>query len=183
MYLAGGLSANNVGSAIRTRKPFGVDACSKLEFEKGKKDKIKVINFIRRARNTDETVKFSRNIDRHEVRPIIKTTPSGYFFIMMGQIHSLPEIYIGKKSLSLLMIYLSGFDSATGRFGIEFEGGFYPKGLLNWVLSQLSVKYNPSLHFSNLILEECNYDEEKAFDLYFALLEEFKLEKENLGNY
>ena len=80
------------------------------------------------------------------------------------------------------MTYLSGFDDARGRFGIEFDDGFYPDGLLQWILSQLSVEYKPSLHFSQLILEECNGDEEKAFNLYFALLEEFKLEKEVLKN-
>ena len=32
----------------------------------------------------------------------------------------------------------------------------------------------------NNFIEKCDNDEEKAFDFFFALLEEFKLEKENL---
>jgi phosphoribosylanthranilate isomerase len=46
MYLAGGLSAENIGQAIENVKPFAVDACSCLEREKGKKEPIKVNRFI-----------------------------------------------------------------------------------------------------------------------------------------
>ena len=46
MYLAGGLAPENVGEAIRTVKPFAVDACSCLERVKGLKDHIKVQAFI-----------------------------------------------------------------------------------------------------------------------------------------
>lgn len=51
IYLAGGLSADNVQEAIRKVKPFGVDACSRLELSPGKKDPKKVEAFIRNARN------------------------------------------------------------------------------------------------------------------------------------
>jgi phosphoribosylanthranilate isomerase len=46
MYLAGGLSAENIGDAIEKVKPFAVDACSCLEREKGKKEKIKLNQFL-----------------------------------------------------------------------------------------------------------------------------------------
>lgn len=181
MYLAGGLSADNVGSAIRQKKPYAVDACSKLETEKGKKDKIKIVNYIRRAKNTDKTIEQSKNLEGQKLRPFIKTVSKDYFFDMMSNIHSLPEIYIGKKSLSLLMMYLHGYHNATQYFGVEFEDGFFPESS-SWMINKLTVENNPSLHFSNLILEECGGDEEKAFNLYFALLEKFKLEKEDLSN-
>ncbi len=180
MYLAGGLSADNVGSAIRAKKPFAIDACSKLEVENGKKDKIKVINFIRRAKNVDKTLEESKAIGNQRLRPIIKKVPRGYFFDMISDIHSLPEVYIGKKSLSLLMMYLDGYYDATQYFGVEFENGFFPE-ISNWVRDKLVVKDKLSLHYSNFILEESEGDEKKAFDLFFALLEEFKLEKEDLG--
>ncbi len=45
MYLAGGLSQDNVAKAILETKPFAVDACSCLEREKGKKDKILLKKF------------------------------------------------------------------------------------------------------------------------------------------
>ena len=46
MYLAGGLSHENIVECYHKLKPFAVDTCSCLEKEKGKKDKMKLINFI-----------------------------------------------------------------------------------------------------------------------------------------
>ena len=54
IVLAGGLSAANVAEAVRIVKPWGVDACSKLEYEPGKKDFAKVTAFIRAARGLKE---------------------------------------------------------------------------------------------------------------------------------
>jgi phosphoribosylanthranilate isomerase len=48
--LAGGLDAENVAEAIRMAKPWGVDACSRLESAPGVKDHEKVARFIRAAR-------------------------------------------------------------------------------------------------------------------------------------
>jgi len=52
IVLAGGLGPDNVAEAIRTVRPWGVDACSRLEREPGKKDFAKVEEFIRQVRNT-----------------------------------------------------------------------------------------------------------------------------------
>jgi len=46
MYLAGGLSAENISEAILAVKPFAVDACSSIEKAKGVKNYAKVKNFI-----------------------------------------------------------------------------------------------------------------------------------------
>lgn len=46
MYLAGGLSAENVAEAVLNIKPFAVDACSLLEKNKGLKNSQKVRDFI-----------------------------------------------------------------------------------------------------------------------------------------
>ena len=59
----------------------------------------------------------------------------------------------------------------------HFEVGFQ-----GWIAEKLlGYKVTP-LGWNFIILEQTNNDEEKAFDLFFALLEEFKLEKENLNN-
>ncbi|MBA2494606.1 MAG: phosphoribosylanthranilate isomerase [Acidobacteria bacterium] len=46
MYLAGGISADNVSQAIEKVSPFAVDVCSSVEKERGLKDSQKVKNFI-----------------------------------------------------------------------------------------------------------------------------------------
>ncbi len=50
IVLAGGLDADNVGEAIRKLRPWAVDACSRIESEPGKKDRVKMRAFIEAAR-------------------------------------------------------------------------------------------------------------------------------------
>ena len=50
IVLAGGLDALNVARAIAIAKPWGVDACSKLELAPGRKDHQKMRDFIEAAR-------------------------------------------------------------------------------------------------------------------------------------
>lgn len=47
--LAGGLDETNVADAIRAVKPWGVDACSRLETQPGRKDREKMKRFVRAA--------------------------------------------------------------------------------------------------------------------------------------
>ncbi|NLO28965.1 MAG: phosphoribosylanthranilate isomerase [Methanosarcina mazei] len=51
VILAGGLTPENVGEAIRVVNPYGVDASSGLKDSNGFKDEMKVINFVHRAKN------------------------------------------------------------------------------------------------------------------------------------
>jgi phosphoribosylanthranilate isomerase len=51
---AGGLAPENVQQAIRTLRPWGVDVVSGVESTKGKKDRARVAEFIRVARQAAE---------------------------------------------------------------------------------------------------------------------------------
>ena len=51
IILAGGLDASNVRQAVAAAEPWGVDACSRLESTPGKKDRTKLIAFLRALKN------------------------------------------------------------------------------------------------------------------------------------
>lgn len=53
LYLAGGLSPENVGRATKSVEPYAVDACSCLEISKGVKDHEKLRRFIANAKGNE----------------------------------------------------------------------------------------------------------------------------------
>jgi phosphoribosylanthranilate isomerase len=50
LVVAGGLTPENVGEAIGALRPWGVDVVSGVEAEAGRKDAVKVREFVERAR-------------------------------------------------------------------------------------------------------------------------------------
>ncbi|MGH9870985.1 MAG: phosphoribosylanthranilate isomerase [Pyrinomonadaceae bacterium] len=50
LFLAGGLSAENVADAIKQVNPYGVDACSRLESAPGRKDHTRMRAFVAAVR-------------------------------------------------------------------------------------------------------------------------------------
>jgi phosphoribosylanthranilate isomerase len=55
IFLAGGLTPENVSEAIRSAKPYAVDVCSGVESKPGKKDPALVVNFMRAVRSSRRT--------------------------------------------------------------------------------------------------------------------------------
>ena len=54
VILAGGLTPENVGEAIKQVKPFAVDVNSGVEYQPGRKDSDKLKNFAHEVRKADE---------------------------------------------------------------------------------------------------------------------------------
>jgi len=53
IIVAGGLDETNVQQAIEEARPWGVDVCSRIETEPGRKDHVKMRKFIQAALATD----------------------------------------------------------------------------------------------------------------------------------
>jgi phosphoribosylanthranilate isomerase len=49
IIIAGGLDETNVGTAIAEARPWGVDVCSRIEIEPGRKDHVRMRMFIQAA--------------------------------------------------------------------------------------------------------------------------------------
>jgi len=52
IFLAGGLTPENVGEAIRTARPYAVDVCSGVESRPGKKDALRMRSLVRAVKGT-----------------------------------------------------------------------------------------------------------------------------------
>jgi len=163
MYLAGGLSHENVGSAIWNVKPFAIDVCSGVEYDKGRKDKIGLINFIVKAKNR------------------LRDLSSDVFYDFLSAIHQRPAMYFGRKSLTDLSNFIYGFQMALNLSKAKFDTGKFFTDFESFVSKKLNDTVGAH-NWCSRILHKVNSNEEKAVDLFFAHLEEFKLEKEDLSN-
>jgi len=56
VIIAGGLTADNVGKAIRLFEPWGVDVVSGVEREPGRKDDVKLRSFVAAVRNSGTAI-------------------------------------------------------------------------------------------------------------------------------
>ncbi len=165
MYLAGGLSHNNISKAIYKVEPFAVDACSCLEIEKGKKDKVDLINFISTA--TFDGLLFGQRSDLLFYLRIFRASPI------------LPH-----KSITQICIFIYGYLSALDVTKPEYD---IKAGTLLRAFEKSEGIFrgmfaNGVLNYAKHFLAQSNGNEERAFDLFFAKLEEFLLENEYLNN-
>lgn len=162
MYLAGGLNDLNIVRALDLVKPFAVDVCSGIEIEKGLKDEIKLINFVTKGK-TDLSKLSEQNL-----------------FVLLSAIHQKPVMYVGKKSLTSLFAFFCGFDLADKLGEKKFNSREILSDEFSYFVQHKFKQGRSAMGWCSRILEKVDNDEERAVDLFFALLEEFKLEKENL---
>jgi len=63
LFLAGGITPENVAAAIRTAKPYAVDVCSGVEAKPGKKDPARIKAFMREVR-LSQKVRFAQKAQK-----------------------------------------------------------------------------------------------------------------------
>lgn len=161
MYLAGGLSQDNLANAIHEVKPFAVDACSCLEIEKGRKHKVNLINFICIASFSNSVL---QKVD-------------GLLFLLR-LFRSRPKLYLPQKSITQICIFIYGFLSALDIEKTAYDSAeAFLKKLDRHERIQRGMFAHGIYSYAKHFLDKCNGDEEKAFDLFFAKLEESLLEK------
>ena len=136
---------------------------AELKTKRVKKNKTALINFIVKAKSR------------------LKDFSPDVFYDFLSAIHQRPAMYFGRKSLTDFNNFAYGFRMALNLSKAEFDTGNFYTDFEGFV----SKKLNDTLgahNWCSRILFKAESDEEKAFDLFFALLEEFKLEEESLIN-
>lgn len=173
-YIAGGLDRSNISSAILSAKPFGVDACSCLESSPGKKDKIKLINFLSIAKYQLPEVVKEYSIEKNH--PIYRFVRSLDLFDLLAVFRSQPTLYFPRASITQLCSFIYGYMSAAsdledikGKEYIQFFRQFY-----KWAGIRTGSFNTFILSGIDYTLDLSHQDETQAFELYFALMEEFK---------
>ena len=101
--------------------------------------------------------------------PVIQNDLYGY----LDTIRKRPALYLGSLSISKLYSYINGYEAACSFKGIEDQ--LKPR----WVLFHEFVKrktnfYESTSGWCNMILTQCEGDEEKAVGLFFEYFDEFR---------
>lgn len=82
-------------------------------------------------------------------------------------------MYTGDKTLSTLNAFLNGAHFSLELNGIKETPGF--RKFHCWVQDKFEIEQTTEGYCST-ILKQCNGDEEKALEMFFELVEEFKKE-------
>ncbi|WP_298892946.1 hypothetical protein [uncultured Psychroserpens sp.] len=110
--------------------------------------------------------------------------------IYTNKIHDVLELirkrpyFLTSKSISALENYIRGY-MVFGKWGFYDHGLIYNEKDVNlnefrfWIQGQSYIPLSQGPSCSEFLLDKCNNDEEKAFNLFFKLLDEFKELKRN----
>ncbi|MBS1795738.1 MAG: phosphoribosylanthranilate isomerase [Acidobacteria bacterium] len=187
IYLAGGLKLENVAWSIDGFFPYYVDVCSGVEQEKGKKDAVKTINFIR--------------IAKYESRKPVENIYD-YFW---AQHPNLGGFRYCSDKLSLLVDRLTSFEGGMV-YGASKSGGYDPEtfflkfrrkridpvtGEIDRTLPAKHLSFGEFIRkryeerpraadWSSIIIANSGKDDLNALYRFYALLEEYRIDYEEL---
>jgi len=85
-----------------------------------------------------------------------------------------PAMYMGNTAhpFTAMLCFLRGLEIGLGCGANNGERGVFPKGFYDWARKKLDWNH-PTQRWDNGLLERCDGDEAKAFELYRDLILEY----------
>jgi hypothetical protein len=85
-----------------------------------------------------------------------------------------PELIIGKRSIMLLNAFIAGVECADTKLWTTMPQYYFRGEFNKWVARKYKIE--DSLGWDGIIFEQADNNDEKAFDLFFDLLDEYLLD-------
>ena len=164
IYLAGGLNPENIQSATLYRNVYAVDVCSGVEQEPRKKDKIKLINFLCKVRFSNQKIN-----DPSQIQDLI---------FLIKNYRQRPKLYLPEKSITHLCTFIIGYLCALNHTSKEYKEYYdYFQEFDRFLEIRKGMFIHHFYEYSRHFLDESEGNEADAFDMFYAKLEEFELER------
>jgi hypothetical protein len=107
----------------------------------------------------------------------IKVTSSRKIYEVLEVMRLKPYLWLTSKSIVSLQNFLNGYMMLGFADYIYHDGEPNFDDFKYWVLNRDERQLGVGNPYSNVLLQECNGDEERAFDKFFECLDEFKKEQ------
>ena len=187
MYLAGGLNIKNVSWAVNRLSPYYIDVCSGIEAEKGRKNRTHLINFLKVAK-FDHKIKDKLEIYRFfwQLHP----NHNGFrlFYVRLESLKAYFDGFVAGRNFGAGEYWDVTEDAFFGRFykdrqhpvtGIIDESMPEKHLSFRWFVNERCQPVRGGDWF-DLIINEAGGDGLDAVYLFYALLEEYRLNYEDL---
>lgn len=106
-------------------------------------------------------------------------------FELIERMRERPGVWLGKKSISLLNVFLYGYGAAEMDYNIRIEQRQQLLPLSWWFMHEFAKikcnEYESTAGWCNIILNHCGGEEEAALDKFYEFFDEFRLLKMESG--
>jgi phosphoribosylanthranilate isomerase len=187
MYLAGGLTLQNISRAIDKLHPSFIDVCSGIEKEKGKKDRVKTINLLKIAKienkEFDNIYEFGWSFHPNLGGFRLKIEKLSRLFEMIDSFAS-GLVYASKRSREFdwqqffLNFNKCRTDKISGIVDVSLNEGHL--SFNEFILNKFGQPGNYG-QWHEIIIENIGNDDLEALYTFYALFEEYRIDYDNLN--
>jgi len=107
---------------------------------------------------------------------MIKLPKSIFELIDTESFRERPGMYLGQNNIDLLSAFIDGYQYAIDSYQILDEKNIRFEHFRDWVIKFYSAGQYTG-NWKNLILDNCNGDNQKAVDTFFTLYDTFRKEE------